>query len=145
MEEIKKMTNKPKLNKENMNKLLQTIKENDEKFDGIGKEWESELGKLLNRFASCIRDDKKRSKDCIQKRIEIKNFIYFLIKSYITHFRIKELEALVKEIERMPLCDDNETQSLPEDEIGAFIEGQSHFKGHIIKDLKDTIKELKTK
>ena len=125
-----------------MNKLLQQIKKNDERFNGVGKKWESDLGKLLNRFASCIRDNKKGSKDCIQKRIEIKNFVYFFVKSHIIQSRISELEALVEEVkkERDEFLSVKPADEIEEVDERAYVAGLNF----VIQLLKTTINKLKS-
>jgi len=97
-----------------MNKLLQTIKKNDEEFDKNFDQYNPihDNGKTIPTW--CGAD-------------------YGALKSHITQSRIKELEALVEMIESLSE-DDAEPQ---------YQYGQRDTKDVIIQKLENTIKELK--
>jgi len=101
-----------------MNKLLQTIKENDDGFEKQGFTSSCECGRIDDLDKSTIKE----------------------IKSHITQSRIKELEALVEMVKGLKqFCGDDEPS---ERKIGVAIYNQAL--SDIIQIIKDTIKQLKT-
>ncbi len=100
-----------------MNKLLQTIKENDERFKRLY---------------------------CLQSVMDIES--QENIKFYIVQSRIRELEVLVEMIKKMqketyrPDMANGSRQIRLDENIG-----YNYALMHIIQSLKDTIKELKNK
>ena len=108
-----------------MNKLLQTIKENDEEFDKFNKKF---FG-----FFPYNGEDKH-------------HYFWSDIQSHITQSRIKELEALVEMINQM-----RKVKNLPrgvnkevKEIIKSWKDGYNEAIDEFEETLQDTIKQLKT-
>ena len=120
-----------------MNNLLQTIKKNDEKFEG------EDLLRIMRRHIIASYSDGLHRVEYPQT---LADSLVLYLKSYITQSRIKELEALVEIIEKETLCDYPKAKTQKEHEYNMKLinRAEEQAKEVIILILENVIKELKT-